>query len=195
LIFLLLLLLDLADKRLLSYCRLESAAGTDGSVCDSLESAIEKLVQDVLTFVSAADIFELAIDTFQSVDKLKSAVDILEPAVETLESSSFILKSAIDMLESAVDTLNSSLDMLESAFDKLKSAVDFSVNSAVAEVVSATGTLDSVVDADDFDRMFVDFLVESILFPIKYFRVLVFAIELPICGVAADLIFERFFVD
>ncbi len=62
------------------------------------------------------------------------------------------------------------------------------LDSAVAEVVSATGTLDSVVDADDFDRLFVDFLVESILFPLKYFRVLVFA-------VAADFVFERFFVD
>ncbi len=45
----------LADKRLISYCTLESAAG---SIYNSLESALEKLVQDVLTFVSAADILE-----------------------------------------------------------------------------------------------------------------------------------------
>jgi hypothetical protein len=50
-------------------------------------------------------------------------------------------------------------------------------NSAFADVVSFAGTLDSVVDADDFDRLFVDFLVESILFPLKDFRALVFVVE------------------
>jgi hypothetical protein len=44
LLLLLLLLLNLSDKRLISYCTLESVAGTHGSVCDSLETALEKLV-------------------------------------------------------------------------------------------------------------------------------------------------------
>jgi hypothetical protein len=83
--------------------------------------------------------------------------------------------------------------LFESAVNNLKAAADVdTLNSAVP--VSATGTLDSVVDVDDFDGMLVDFLVESILFPLKDFRALVFAI-VPICDVATDLIFERFFVD
>jgi hypothetical protein len=145
--------------------------------------------------VSAAYILELAIDTFQSAfDKhLNLLVDIFEP-VKKLESSSFIFESAIDTLESAVDTLYSFVDMLESAVNNLKAAADVdTLNSAVP--VSATGTLDSVVDADDFDRMFVDFLINSFLFPLKDFRALLFAVELPISAVAADFIFERFFVD
>jgi hypothetical protein len=91
--------------------------------------------------------------------------------------------------------LESTVDMFESAVNNLKAAADVDTfNSAFADVVSSAGTLDSVVDADDFDRMFVDFLVESFLFPLKDFRALAFAI-LPICDVAADFIFERFFVD
>jgi hypothetical protein len=86
--------------------------------------------------------------------------------------------------------------MLESAVNNLKAAADVdTLNSVVGEVVSATGTLNSAVDADDFDRIFVDFLVESILFPLKDFRALIFAVEPPTCAVEADFIFERFFVD
>jgi hypothetical protein len=71
---------------------------------------------------------------------------------------------------------------LDLAISRFTNSLDVdTLNSDVDEVVS-------VIDADDFDRMSVDFLVVSLLFPFKYFRALVFA-------VAADLVFERFFVD